>query len=92
MAGCRRVAAGREAFWIHNPGTYLKKPRYVLPLLRHRPVIVTIGPHHAATVPRWMPSGGRAVMVLLVDTPVPQGLIAQIREVAGLEKAQVVAL
>ncbi|HUK59870.1 MAG TPA: glycosyltransferase [Stellaceae bacterium] len=55
-----RVRARRGVFWIHNPGRYLAKPRYVLALLRHRPVIVTLGPHHAATVPWWMPSGGRA--------------------------------
>jgi glycosyltransferase involved in cell wall biosynthesis len=55
-----KIGARREVFWIHNPGRYLAKPRYVLALLRHRPVIVTLGPHHAATVPRWMPSGGRA--------------------------------
>jgi glycosyltransferase involved in cell wall biosynthesis len=47
------------------------KPRYVLALLRHRPVIVTIGAHHATTVPWWMPSGGRAV--------IPYGLAPQFR-------------
>jgi glycosyltransferase involved in cell wall biosynthesis len=66
-----RVPARRGLFWIHNPGRYLKKPRYVWALLRHRPVIVTLGPHHAATVPRWMPSGGRAV--------IPYGLAAPFR-------------
>lgn len=47
--------ARRRLFWIHNPGRYLRKPRYVLPLLRHRPVIVTTGTYHAATVPWWLP-------------------------------------
>jgi glycosyltransferase involved in cell wall biosynthesis len=49
----------RRAFWIHNPGRYLKKFRYVSALFRHRPVIVTTGRYHESTVPRWMPSGGR---------------------------------
>lgn len=51
--------ARRRLFWIHNPGTYLRKWRYVRALWRHRPVIVTTGLYHAATVPWWMPSGGR---------------------------------
>ena len=60
---------GKGVFWIHNPGRYLAKPRYVLALLRHRPVIVTLGPHHAATVPGWMPSGGRAVIPYGIAAP-----------------------
>jgi len=67
-----RVPAPATIFWIHNPGRYLRKPRYVLALLRHRPVIVTLGAHHAATVPWWMPSGGRAV--------ISYGLAAPFRE------------
>ena len=51
--------ARRRAFWIHNPGRYLKKWRYVSALWRHKPVIVTTGRYHELTVPRWMPSGGR---------------------------------
>jgi hypothetical protein len=66
-----RVPAARGVFWIHNPGRYLRKPRYVMALLRHRPALVTLGPHHAATVPWWMPSGGRAV--------IPYGLAAPFR-------------
>ncbi len=51
--------ARRRAFWIHNPGRYLKKWRYVSALWCHKPVIVTTGRYHESTVPRWMPSGGR---------------------------------
>ena len=52
----------RRLFWIHNPGAYLRKWRYVGELLRYRPVIVTLGAYHAKSVPRWLPSGGRAVI------------------------------
>ncbi|HVA13235.1 MAG TPA: glycosyltransferase, partial [Stellaceae bacterium] len=51
--------ARRRLFWIHNPGNYLRKWRYVSALWRYRPVIVTTGEYHAATVPWWLPSGGR---------------------------------
>ncbi len=51
--------ARRRVFWIHNPGRYLKKFRYVGALFRYRPMIVTTGRYHESTVPRWMPSGGR---------------------------------
>jgi glycosyltransferase involved in cell wall biosynthesis len=56
------VPARRGVFWIHNPGRYLRKPRYVWPLLRHRPVLVTTGAYHEASVPRWLPSGGRVTI------------------------------
>jgi glycosyltransferase involved in cell wall biosynthesis len=54
--------ARRRLFWIHNPGRYLRKLRYVRALWRHRPIIVITGRYHAATVPWWIPSGGRAVI------------------------------
>lgn len=54
--------ARRRLFWIHNPGSYLRKHRYVHALWRYRPVIVTAGRYHAGTVPWWMPSGGRVVI------------------------------
>jgi glycosyltransferase involved in cell wall biosynthesis len=65
------VPAARGVFWIHNPGRYLRKPRYVWKLLRHRPVIAVTGAYHAATLPWWLPSGGRAV--------IPYGLAAPFR-------------
>jgi glycosyltransferase involved in cell wall biosynthesis len=52
----------RRLFWIHNPGTYLRKWRYARELWRHRPVIITSGAYHAKSVPWWLPSGGRAVI------------------------------
>lgn len=61
-----------RVFWIHNPASYLKKPRYVLALLRHHPIIVTLGAAHAATVPRWLPRGGDAV--------IPYGLAETFRQ------------
>jgi glycosyltransferase involved in cell wall biosynthesis len=51
--------ARRRAFWIHNPGRYLRKWRYFSALWRHRPTIITTGRYHESTVPRWIPSGGR---------------------------------
>jgi glycosyltransferase involved in cell wall biosynthesis len=54
--------ARRRAFWLHNPGRYLLKPRYLWPLLRYRPTLVVTGTYHASTVPSWIPCGGRAVI------------------------------
>ena len=51
--------ARRRVFWIHNPGRYLNKWRYVRALMRWRPIIVTSGRYHESTIPRWMPAGGR---------------------------------
>ena len=56
--------ARREVFWLHNPGRYLLKPRYLWPLLRHRPVLAFAGPYHASTVPGWVPNRGRAMIPL----------------------------
>jgi glycosyltransferase involved in cell wall biosynthesis len=65
--------AHRRVFWLHNPGDYVLKPRYLGPLLRHRPILVTTGAYHAWTVPSWVPSGGREI--------IPYGLAAPYREV-----------
>lgn len=45
---------GRRVLWLHNPGGYLRKPRHLLPLLAARPRLVTLGPTHSATLPRWL--------------------------------------
>lgn len=69
LARLPRPRAGRALLWLHNPGPYLAKPRHLLPLLRARPVAVTLGPHHAATLPRWLPLGGRAQVPLALAPP-----------------------
>ncbi|MBV8938144.1 MAG: glycosyltransferase family 1 protein, partial [Alphaproteobacteria bacterium] len=45
--------ARRRLFWLHTPAGYLKKPRNLWRLARYRPILVTTGMYHAATVPRW---------------------------------------
>lgn len=71
----RTLPRGRRVLWLHNPAGYLRKPRHAWPLLRARPILVTLGPHHAATVPRWLP-GARVQIPLAVappfDTPPPE--------------------
>jgi hypothetical protein len=57
-----RRTARRTVFWIHNPAGYLLKWRYLWKLAWLRPPIVFLGPHHAATYPRWAPTGERAVI------------------------------
>ena len=54
--------ARSRVFWLHNPGGYLLKPRYLWPLLRYRPRLVVTGVYHASTVPSWVPCGGRAII------------------------------
>jgi glycosyltransferase involved in cell wall biosynthesis len=68
--------ARKTLFWIHNPGWYLKKPRYVWALFRRRPVIICIGAYHATTVPGWMPRGGLEV--------IPYGLTEEFRHAEPL--------
>ena len=50
--------ARRRLFWLHNPAGYLKKPRNLWRLARYRPILITTGSYHAATVPKWLPCGG----------------------------------
>ena len=66
------AAARRACSGFTIPAAICAKPRYVWALLRHRPVIVTIGAYHAATVPWWMPSGGRAVIPYGIADAVPR--------------------
>jgi hypothetical protein len=69
--------ARRRLFWLHNPAGYLKKPRNLSRLARYRPVLVTTGAYHAATVPRWLPCGGRRT--------IPYGVLDCFREAAPRE-------
>lgn len=64
----RELPRGRRVLWLHNPGGYLRKPRHAWPLLRAGAAIVTLGAHHAASVPRWLP-GARAQIPLAVAAP-----------------------
>src|SRR5437764_9668130 len=50
--------AEHRLFWLHNPASYLKKPRNLWRLVRYRPTLVVTGAYHAATIPHWLPSGG----------------------------------
>jgi glycosyltransferase involved in cell wall biosynthesis len=51
-----------RVFWLHNPAGYLKKPRNVWRLAVYRPILVTSGDYHAATIPAWLPRGGQEVI------------------------------
>jgi hypothetical protein len=66
----------RRMLWLFNPCRYLRKPRHLWPLLKARPVAVTLGRYHDGTLPRWMPLAGRAQLPLPVaapfDRPPPQ--------------------
>jgi glycosyltransferase involved in cell wall biosynthesis len=71
-----RVPQARtRVFWIHNPGGYLAKVRYVRALWRWRPIIVAIGDYAARTVPRWLPKRGSVVVI-------PYGLADEFRRAA----------
>jgi glycosyltransferase involved in cell wall biosynthesis len=59
-------------FWLHNPAGYLKKPRNLWRLAWYRPTLVATGAYHAATIPRWLPCGGREI--------IPYGILDQFRE------------
>jgi glycosyltransferase involved in cell wall biosynthesis len=67
IGGCR--GAARALFWLHNPAGYLLKWRYQWRLLRRRPVLVFLGPHHRSTYPAWAFSGGRAVIPYGISAP-----------------------
>ena len=53
---------GRRLFWLHNPAIYLRKPRNLWQLARHRPILVVTGAYHAATIPRWLRYAEREII------------------------------
>ena len=63
--------AGSRLFWLHNPAGYLTKPRNLWRLVWHLPTLVATGAYHAATIPRWLPCGGRAI--------IPYGVLERFR-------------
>jgi glycosyltransferase involved in cell wall biosynthesis len=54
--------AKRRLFWLHNPASYLTKPRNLWRLGWYRPTLVVSGAYHAATIPRWLPCRGHEVI------------------------------
>jgi glycosyltransferase involved in cell wall biosynthesis len=72
VPGARRVA-----LWVHNPAGYLLKWRYLWKLALRRPALVFLSRAHAATLPAWVPAGGRVV--------VPHGIGPAFRGAARLE-------
>jgi glycosyltransferase involved in cell wall biosynthesis len=69
--------AGRRLFWLHNPAGYLKKPRNLWRLARYRPTLVATGAYHVATIPDWIPCGGREI--------IPYGILDRFRGAAPRE-------
>jgi glycosyltransferase involved in cell wall biosynthesis len=59
--------ARQKVLWLHNPAAYLRKPRHLLPLLRWRPQLVTLGSYHASTVPWFAPRRALHRIPLAVD-------------------------
>jgi glycosyltransferase involved in cell wall biosynthesis len=55
-------SANRRLFWLHNPAGYLRKPRNLWRLARHRPLLIATGAYHLATIPSWLPCAGRRII------------------------------
>ncbi|MBY0336831.1 MAG: glycosyltransferase [Acetobacteraceae bacterium] len=70
-----RLPVGRRVLWLHNPARYLRKPRHLWPLLKARPVLVTLGESHAATLPRFLPGPRQRIPLAVAppfDEPAPE--------------------
>jgi glycosyltransferase involved in cell wall biosynthesis len=66
--------AKRRLFWLHNPGSYLKKPRFALRLTWHQSTIVTTSLYQASTVPKWLIFGDNQVKII------PYGVLDYFRQ------------
>ena len=60
--------AKRRLFWLHNPAGYLRKPRFLGPLLRYRPTLIVTGEYHASTVPAWLPCERQMIPYGILDS------------------------
>jgi glycosyltransferase involved in cell wall biosynthesis len=69
--------AQRRLFWLHNPAGYLTKPRHIWRLAWYRPTLVATSAYHAATIPRWLPCGGREI--------IPYGVLERFRTALARE-------
>ena len=76
--------AKRRLFWLHNPASYLTKPRNLWRLGWYRPTLVVTGAYHAATIPRWLPCGGHEV--------IPYGVLDRFRAAPPREPPPPVAI
>jgi len=69
--------ARRRVLWLHNPASYLKKPRNLWRLAWYHPTLVVTGGYHAATIPRWLPCGGYEI--------IPYGVLDRFRSAPARE-------
>jgi glycosyltransferase involved in cell wall biosynthesis len=69
--------ARRRVLWLHNPAFYLRKPRNLWRLAWYHPTLVVTGAYHAATIPWWLPCGGREI--------IPYGLLDRFRSAPARE-------
>jgi glycosyltransferase involved in cell wall biosynthesis len=56
--------ARRTVFWLHNDAAYLRKWRYLKPLLLRRPTLVFVSESHRARAPFWLPGGAKIAIPL----------------------------
>jgi glycosyltransferase involved in cell wall biosynthesis len=59
--------AAQKFFWLHNDPSYLLKPRYLVPLLRHWPTLVFVSRAQAAAASPVLPARKRHVIALGLD-------------------------
>ena len=69
--------ARRRLLWLHNPASYLRKPRNLWRLAWYHPTLVVTGAYHAATIPRWLPRGRHEI--------IPYGVLDRFRSAPARE-------